>query len=340
MSDDAGQGITQHGLLAVMWVFSGVSTLLLCGRLLIRITILKSFHLDDMFGALAWFLMIVCMICSTIELPLSYRYSSILIGEAPAPPVAEFADMTITLRRWNVASQMLFWTSLFCVKFSFMFLYRLIFGGRGNYNRIWLGAMVYIVICYGLCLIGVYGQCGDARNLFSYEQCQTPYVAMLDSRVIWVAYFFNVTSDLIVVGIPMPVIWRLQIPMAQRLAVSAICSLAIITIAFETVRTVKLYQENANLTNLYSYLELLISVLLSMLPSYRFLISPTDKDREYRRLLWTRITMRSHHSNSSGYSMQNYNHSARGAESQRAVSEIAGDAQEQPRPPLYIKTDV
>ncbi|OTA57164.1 hypothetical protein K449DRAFT_437440 [Hypoxylon sp. EC38] len=312
---DAGQGISPGGLLAVIWTFSGVSTVLLAGRLLIRIIILKSFHLDDMFGALAWFFMIICMICSTLEMPLSYRFSSIIIGESPTPPAAELRDMTITLRRWNVASQMLFWTSLFCVKFSFMFLYRIIFGGRGQYNRVWVGAMVYIVLCYGCCLIDVYGQCGSARYLFSYEQCATPYVALLQSRIIWVAYFFNMSSDLVVVGLPMPVIWRLHIPTKQKIAVSAICSLAIITIAFETVRTVKLYQENSNLTNLYSYLELLISVLISMLPSYRFLISTTDKDREYRHLLWTRLTMRSYHSDLSGYSMQNYGQSSHGAES-------------------------
>ncbi|KAI1136547.1 hypothetical protein F5Y05DRAFT_414807 [Hypoxylon sp. FL0543] len=334
---DAGQGISQGGLLAVIWTLSGVSTILLGGRLLIRSIILKSFHLDDMFGALAWLLMIICMICSTLEAPLSYRFSSILIGESPTPPMDELKDITITLRRWNVASQMLFWTSLFCVKFSFMFLYRMVFGGRGRYSRAWLAAMVYIVLCYGICLIGVFAQCGDSRNLFSYEECSTPYVASLDSKLVWVDFFFNASSDLIVVALPMPVIWRLNFRVTQKLAVSAICSLALITVAFEIVRTVKLHQENFNLTNLYSYLELLISVLISMLPSYRFLISPTDKDREYRRLFWTRLTMRSHHSGSSGYSMQNYNQLSRAAESQRAINRATEDSQDLPPLPAPSK---
>ncbi|KAI0843505.1 hypothetical protein F5Y06DRAFT_302657 [Hypoxylon sp. FL0890] len=334
---EAGQGISERGLLAVIWTLSGVSTVLLGGRLLIRATILKSFHLDDMFGALAWLLMIICMILSTLEAPLSYRFTSILIGESPTPSIAELKDMTITLRRWNVPCQMLFWTSLFCVKFSFMFLYRMIFDGHGLYNRVWLGGMVYIVLCYGICLIGVFGQCGDARNLFSYEECLTPYVASLDSKIVWVDFFFNASSDLLVVALPMPVIWRLQIRMTQKLAVSAICSLAMITIAFETLRTVKLHQENFSLTNLYSYLELLISVLISMLPSYRFLISPADKDREYRRLLWTRITMRSHHSGSSGYSMQNYDQLSREAESQRAINGTTEYPEEPPPLPTHSK---
>lgn len=78
----------------------------------------------------------------------------------------------------------------------------------------------------------------------------------------------------------MPVVWRLNMPNSQKWAVSAVGSLATITIAFETVRTVKLYQNNFNLTDLYSYLELLVAVITSMLPSFRSLVSPSDKDRE------------------------------------------------------------
>ena len=118
----------------------------------------------------------------------------------------------------------------------------------------------------------------------------------------------------------MPVIWTLKMPISQKLAVSAICSLAIITVAFETVRSVKLYQNNFNLTNLYSYLELLVAAITSMLPSFRFMVSPTDKDREYRRLFWSRITMRSTHSNSSGYSMHSYDRSSRRGESSRQIN--------------------
>ena len=104
----------------------------------------------------------------------------------------------------------------------------------------------------------------------------------------------------------MPVIWNLNTTVKQKLALSSVCVLALVTIVFETVRTVKLYQENLYLTNLYSYLELLVSVLVSTLPSYRFLISPTLKDREYRRILWSRLTLRSNHSNDSAYSMHNH----------------------------------
>ncbi|KAI0108148.1 hypothetical protein F4814DRAFT_441708 [Daldinia grandis] len=292
---EAGQGISSKGLLAVMWTLAGVSTVLLVGRLLIRGIALKSFHLDDMFGAISWFLMTITMIIATIELPHSYQYSSILIGESPAPPESELANMAIRLRRWDLAAETCFWTSLLSVKLSFMFLYKAVFcPHEKKFNRVWLWGLIYIVLCYGICLIGVFGQCGDATNLFSYDQCRTPYVALLNSRIVWVGYFFSVTSDIVVIALPMPMIWRLNMGIKQKLALSAICSLAVISIAFETLRSVKLHQLDIHLTYLYSYLELLVSVLVSQLPSYRFLVSPSTKDREYRRLLWSRVTMSCH----------------------------------------------
>lgn len=155
-------------------------------------------------------------------------------------------------------------------------------------------------------------------------------MAHLGLRLIWIQYFFNITSDFIgrfpkskafvpifvfrpllthlqiVVILPLPIIWRLIMPTEQKLAVTGICGLAIITIAFDTLRTVKLYSENFALTGLYSYLELVVAVLTSMLPSYRFLVSSSDKGRGDLRHFLNRIT-RSRSSNSSGYSMNNAN---------------------------------
>ncbi|KAI0106398.1 hypothetical protein GGR51DRAFT_571348 [Nemania sp. FL0031] len=300
---DAGQGISAVGFLAVLWTLTGVTTVLFFGRLLIRSILVKSFHLDDIFGAVAWFVTTVAIILATIANPLNYESGAILVGEIPTPPEAELEKIMVTLRKWNFAGQVLFWTGLYCAKLSFLFLYRVVFSSHREYRYVWFAALTYIVLSFGICLIGVFGQCGDIRYLFSYEKCNSRYALSLDAKLIWVDYFFNLTSDLIVAVLPIPIIWRLNMHIKQKLAVTGIFGLAAITIAFETLRTVKLYSEDFTLTNLYSYLELVIAVLLSMLPSYRFLVSPTDKDREYRRLFWSRVTLRSYHSASSDYSM-------------------------------------
>ncbi|KAK4220665.1 hypothetical protein QBC38DRAFT_493741 [Podospora fimiseda] len=308
---NGGQGISPGGFLAVLWTLSSVATLLLVGRFLVRKVIMHRLNPDDIFMLLAWILMIVSMIVATLMNPISYQFTSILVGEAPKPSEDELIDMTITLRRWAVSAQFLFWTTIYCVKLSFTFLYRPIFNSKPKYRRAWLVAVVYIIITYGICLMGVFGQCGDARNLFRYEECMTPYVASFTSRAIWVVYFFNVTSDLVLVFLPLPSIWRPgNLITSQKLALTGICSLALITIAFETVRTVKLYQLNFSLTNLYGYLELLVAVIVGMIPGYRFLLTNNkDKNTEYRRLFWSRVTLRRREGDKTqtGYSLETIN---------------------------------
>lgn len=163
--------------------------------------------------------------------------------------------------------------------------------------------------------------------LVRYYYSRSPMLSLMIYKITY--------ASLIVVFLPMPLIWSLHMPRTQNLAVSSICSLAIITVGFETVRTVKLYQNNFNLTNLYSYLELLVAVITSMLPSFRFMVSPSPKDREYRRLFWTAITLRSTHSNSSGYSMHSYDQASRRSASSRHINvQTTVNLEDQEVPPL------
>ncbi|KAH9904399.1 hypothetical protein F4778DRAFT_780367 [Xylariomycetidae sp. FL2044] len=317
MGSSAGQGISPEGFLAVVWTLAAVTTILWIGRLLVRAILVKTFHLDDLFSGLAWFFLIVNVIIVTVFTPISYRFTSVLIGERPMPSPEEFADLAYQFRRWIVSAQVLFWLAIYCVKLSFLLLYKTTLGASKKYNLAWKAALAYILVSFGLCLANVLAWCGgDAGDLLSVAQCGTPYAVTLQGRLIWLAYFFNISSDLVLILLPMPMIWGLQMSARQKLAISAVCCLALITIAFETVRSVKLYQVNNYLTNLYGYLEVLIAVLISMLPSYRFLVSPPDKDAEYRRLFWSRITMRTQHSNSS-FSMHNYGRNASAAETDR-----------------------
>ncbi len=156
-------------------------------------------------------------------------------------------------------------------------------------------------------------------------------------HLVWVLVGEMLIIICTVVILPISWIWSLGMPGSQKLGVSGICSLALVTIAFETVRSVKLYQEDAHLTNLYGYLELLVAVIISMLPAYRFLISSTKKNLEYRRLLRSRFTLRSHHSNHSAHSMDNYNQ-ASGASGSRSTAAAAASG-EAPPLPTAIKAD-
>lgn len=162
-----------------------------------RTIITERFHLDNLFSFLVYTLLVVAMILATVSNSLSYDVSVIIVGESPMPETSKYEDMVIRLRRWNVAGQMLFWTALYCVKLFFMFLYKFVLGSTCKLTTIWYAALVYIAGCYGICLIGVFGQCGNVHYLWTVSGCSTAYVASFDQNVIWIEYGFNVLSDLV-----------------------------------------------------------------------------------------------------------------------------------------------
>ncbi len=89
----------------------------------------------------------------------------------------------------------------------------------------------------------------------------------------------------------MPLVWRLHMRTSQKLALSGVCGLVLVTVAFEIVRSVKLSQANFHLTTLYGYLQLLVAVIIGMLPPYRLLLFNSERRREYRGLFWYRLTL-------------------------------------------------
>ncbi|KAI8952289.1 hypothetical protein F4801DRAFT_600156 [Xylaria longipes] len=299
---NTSQSILPAAFLPVAWTLTAVTTVLFLGRLLFRTTILKRFHLDDAFSTAAWLSMIIAIILATVATPLNYEYGSILVGETPTPSPAELARIAIALRKFNVPAEFLFWTGLYCVKLSFMSLYRLVFGSRGQYRHTWALTTTYIILSYGVCLVWVFGQCGSINNLFSYEQCKTLYIAHLSW--IWAQYFFNLTSSFLVIVFPLPTIWHLNISVKQRLAVTSICGLALLTVAVDVLRTRKLFENNFALADIYGYLELVIAVLASVLPSYESLVFSSEKNREDSRRFWSWATFRSRSSNPRGHSME------------------------------------
>lgn len=85
--------------------------------------------------------------------------------------------------------------------------------------------------------------------------------------------------------LPLPLLWRLNMPVRQKLAVTAVFSLALVTIAMDTLRLVETEKALPEVTWLYTSLETEVAVIIASLPAFSFLISDSEGDRERRRRL-------------------------------------------------------
>ncbi|CAD6582108.1 MAG: hypothetical protein ASARMPREDX12_000757 [Alectoria sarmentosa] len=252
-------GVSQAGLLVSIWVLTAVATCLTIARSLVRHFLLRRLYWDDAFQFIAWLLLLGQNIAYTHYIPANYKLSAIEAGTEPKPSDAQYSALVASIFTAELVLPLLFWTCLFCAKFSFLWLYRHILRGSGAGMKIWWAANIAVLAIYGIILIGLFAECGPARNLTNPKSCTSPSSVTIDYKFLPMQFSFNVFSDLLVMALPLPLLWRLHMPTRQKLAVIAVFSLAWVTIAMEILRLVETENALPEVTWLYTSLETEVS---------------------------------------------------------------------------------
>ena len=136
---------------------------------------MSSLYWDDAFQFVAWLLLLGQSIAYTHYIPTNYRLSAIEAGTGESKPsAAQFSALMSSIFTAELVIPLFFWTCLFCAKFSFLWLYRLLLRGSGAYMKIWWAVNITVLGCYGIALIGLFAECGPARNL-TYPGTRQPF---------------------------------------------------------------------------------------------------------------------------------------------------------------------
>lgn len=103
-------------------------------------------------------------------------------------------------------------------------------------------------------------------------------------------------------ALPLPLLWRLNMPVRQKIAITAVFSLALVTIAMEILRLVETENALPEVTWLYTSLETEVAVIVASLPAFSFLVSDSEGNREKRSRLKNSLSL--HSKNSKGHLRQ------------------------------------
>lgn len=141
--------------------------MLAAGRLLIRLRIIKGFYWDDFFAMFSLVLLIPFAALNTISAPYSYEFAAMSEGTAPMLPPDQVSAIILKLEKYGFAAEAFFWTTLFLVKLSLLCLYRELLKGVGHSMKIWWASFVFVIISYGICIVGWLAQCGRIRDDFN-----------------------------------------------------------------------------------------------------------------------------------------------------------------------------
>ncbi|KAK8080940.1 hypothetical protein PG997_008758 [Apiospora hydei] len=201
-----------------------------------------------------WILIPAALLTLGISIAMVYGVSRKAIGYPyEIPPEAQGNALFVTTEQISLAGQIQ-WTfylllplALGCTKMSFLFFYKRVFAiDRTGATNVLLVGMIVLVSMW---MTGFF--------LTSLFQCKLEFGAAWESPIAQIqhcisqpkqALALTVTdfiTDIVIISIPIPLIWRLHLKPAKKVAVTAVFLLGAVTVAvslFRLVFTARLVQ--------------------------------------------------------------------------------------------------
>ncbi len=152
---------------AFVWTMTAITVLLSAARYAISVAEKKSLQWDNLTHLLALLAMVTMVALLQTLFRDGYYITAIDRQLVPNPDRAAFVELYIRFRRRSDAIALLFFTSTWLVKLTFLLYYRSIFKISKNFRKAWWAVTIFVFITYWVTVAAVLTQCGPAKNSFS-----------------------------------------------------------------------------------------------------------------------------------------------------------------------------
>lgn len=269
--------LLKRKLLIFVWsakgvAWGGVAITALCFllRIFIRLRTLRRLLLDDYLILLAWLMLLANAAIWQVEKDDLYDSIAVLSGDL-SQPLENFIHETQNSLRAIAAVVILFYSSLWCIKFSFLLFFRPLGDKVERQRLLWWTVFVITAASYFACIGTVEYTC--LTSSFSYLECQ--YFIISSSRVDWsltaqcatrsainrqrLSLHYNTAMDVItdalssqnaccrkrpywhaniVILVPVNLLWKVQMSLRRKLALASLFSMTILIMVFAIVRVI------------------------------------------------------------------------------------------------------
>ncbi|CAI7567797.1 unnamed protein product [Penicillium bialowiezense] len=276
--DDQHSRIPENVFLGVLWALTAISFFFVLFRIYVQ---LASFHrllIDDFLVISAWIIILTAAIIWQVKGKILYELYAISAGEKPF--TLDFLPRYNVFMRYNAPFQILFYTGLWCIKFSFMaFFYRLC--SKVKTFRIW-----WFVVCF--CTASVYiASIGDIEYKCSFggieyiiTRCPQLDHIHYENRAFWANATGDIVTDLMILSIPFLVLWNTRISRRKKLVLLSMFSATVVIMISAVIRVAvgMNYDRQINIDWLcfWSFIEVDIAIIVSCVPSLRQLFITTQ----------------------------------------------------------------
>ncbi|PGH12915.1 hypothetical protein AJ80_06520 [Polytolypa hystricis UAMH7299] len=212
-----------------------------------------------------------------VDLPYVYRITYVSSGQLdPYPTLIDEIRLYAAL---ILSANFLLWTLLWSVKLSLLFFYRRLMVSLPRELFWWKLVLCYTLVTYAFSIITNFTSCGGPINLSREPEkyCTRKGDDFTRNLNFYGGYASDVSTDLLIMILPLRLVWSLQLSPRRKIAVGAMFSVGFMCIIAATIRMVQINAQT-NLTNpnsqwliLFGTVETTTAIIVGSLPSFRFL---------------------------------------------------------------------
>ncbi|KAK0118629.1 hypothetical protein ONS95_007513 [Cadophora gregata] len=141
-----------------------------------------------------------------------------------------------------LTTQILFSAATTLTKLSMLVLvYRIVTESSKKLPKIIVGVMILISLECVAFIFGVMFQCGKPSRYWTLSFIPQ-HECMSETKNLLAAGIINTVSDLVIVVLPIPIIWRLQLPIQQQIIIVLLFGAGVLVTVASILRTYYLYQ--------------------------------------------------------------------------------------------------
>lgn len=220
---------TQVGIFTVL----AISIITILARVALRLQRTHSLAFDDYFLIVA--LITLVGACAVQQHYRDITYMILNTSSGNEIPPASIAKDSVTETQILTATSVLLWTSIFCVKFSFLFFFRKLIS-RLRALQIYWWVVFAVVLAGALTSIPMsFFECayfGD--DLLAH--CPVDSLIARERIYLDVTITLDILTDVLIISLPIALLWNVKIDLQKKLTLIGIFGLSIVMIVIALIR--------------------------------------------------------------------------------------------------------
>lgn len=267
--------------MGLLWGGVALTLLFFAFRIYVRIKTFHRLFWDDFLLLVAWFMLLAN---ATIwQYAKTGLYLLLNVQSGRQLPPADFGLKVGEYLHESVAILVLFYSSLWCVKLSFLVFFRRLGQKVQKQKIIWWSVLVVVVAGYFSVLGTIQWHCLIPRFEIIAQNCTTPSSRAFERATLRATCAIDIITDAIIILVPLNMLWRVQISLRRKLGLAGIFSLTVFIMIIAIIRVTVMYGHRAQADGTWlwtwSSIEVTVAIIVACLASFRALFIQQDRSQ-------------------------------------------------------------